>query len=75
MITGDQIKAARSLLGWSQPRLANAAGLSEGTVKRFETGLAVVSQDAISRMRVALEAAGVEFTNGKRPGVRLRGEP
>jgi hypothetical protein len=26
-------------------------------------------------LRAALEAAGVEFTNGKRPGVRLKAAP
>jgi transcriptional regulator with XRE-family HTH domain len=71
MVTIAQIKAARGLLDWSQPRLANAAGLSEMTVKRFEAHVGSVSQDAISRMRVALEAAGVEFTNGNQSGVRL----
>jgi hypothetical protein len=31
-----------------------------------------VSEDAVATMRGALEKAGVEFTNGKRPGVRLK---
>ena len=30
-----------------------------------------VSAESVEKMRKALEAAGVEFTNGKRPGVRL----
>jgi transcriptional regulator with XRE-family HTH domain len=67
-----QIRGARGLLGWSQIELAKAAGLSEPTVKRFETGLANVSKGAIAKMVAALEAAGVEFTNGDQPGVRLR---
>jgi hypothetical protein len=32
-----------------------------------------IHPDAASTSRKALEKAGVEFTNGKRPGVRLRG--
>jgi transcriptional regulator with XRE-family HTH domain len=69
-----QFRAARGLLGWSQAQLAKAAGLSPVTVKRFETGTgARVSDDAVAAMRQAIEAAGVEFTNGTRPGVRLVG--
>jgi transcriptional regulator with XRE-family HTH domain len=62
------------LLGWSQTALAAAAGLSEPTIKRFETAGARVSDDAISRMVAALESAGVIFVeeNGDGPGVRLR---
>ena len=67
-----QIRAARGLLGWSQIELARAAGLSEPTVKRFETGQTNVSEAAVTKMVSALEAAGVEFTNGDQPGVRLR---
>jgi transcriptional regulator with XRE-family HTH domain len=70
-----QFRAARGLLGWSQAQLAKAAGLSPVTVKRFETGTgARVSDDAAAAMRQAIEAAGVEFTNGTRPGVRLVGK-
>jgi transcriptional regulator with XRE-family HTH domain len=67
-----QIRAARALLNWSQTDLARAASLSEPTVKRFETGGARVSEGAIAKMVAALESAGVEFTNGEQPGVRLK---
>jgi hypothetical protein len=43
-----------------------AAGLSEPTVKRFETGGAAVSEAAVVKMIAALEIADVE------PGVRLK---
>ena len=36
MISNLQIRAARALLGWSQQRLADEAGLSAITVKRLE---------------------------------------
>jgi transcriptional regulator with XRE-family HTH domain len=71
----NQMRAARGLIGWSQTQLAQAAGLSLPTVKRFETDNGVkVSEDAISRMVEALGAAGVEFIpeNGEGAGVRLR---
>jgi transcriptional regulator with XRE-family HTH domain len=67
-----QFRAARGLLGWSQTDLAKAAKLSLPTIKRFETAAgAQVSVDAVAKMRQAVERAGVEFTNGTRPGVRL----
>lgn len=72
LISIAQIRGARGLLGWSQLELAKAAGLSEPTIKRFETGLANVSEGAVAKMVGALEAAGVEFTNSEQPGVRLK---
>jgi transcriptional regulator with XRE-family HTH domain len=71
----NQVRAARGLIGWSQTQLAEAAGLSLPTVKRFETNNSVkVSDEAISKMVDALEAAGVEFIpeNGSGAGVRLK---
>ncbi|WP_374308239.1 helix-turn-helix domain-containing protein [Methylocella sp.] len=65
------------MLGWSQERLATASGLSGPTVKRFETEGARVSDEAVAKMRSALEAAGVIFLDEGEmrdggPGVRLR---
>lgn len=62
------------MLGWSQTKLAEAAGLSLPTIKRYETGAAAVSAAAIASVRSALEAAGILFiaSNGNGPGVRLR---
>jgi transcriptional regulator with XRE-family HTH domain len=68
----EQLRAARALLGWSQSDLAAKAGLSRPTVKRAETEHDTpVSDEAKAKMKAALEAAGVEFTNGDAPGVRL----
>jgi transcriptional regulator with XRE-family HTH domain len=68
----QQLRAARALLGWSQSDLAEKAGLSRPTVKRAETeNDTPVSDEAKAKMKAALEAAGVEFTNGQKPGVRL----
>ena len=36
MITGEQVKAARSLLGWSLEKLAREAALSKRTLELFE---------------------------------------
>jgi transcriptional regulator with XRE-family HTH domain len=69
-MTGDQCKAARALLRWSQERLANKAALKRNVVADFETGR-VVAAPTVAAIRTALEAGGIQFTNGKRPGVRL----
>lgn len=76
MISPSQSRAARGLIGWSQTDLAEAAGMSLPTVKRYETGTgAKVSPEAVAKLQAALEAAGVVFIeeNGGGPGVRLRG--
>ena len=71
--TGRQLQAARALAGYDRTRLAEAAGITTHTIKRLE------GQDRISAhsttldaIEAALEAAGVELTNGGSPGVRMR---
>jgi transcriptional regulator with XRE-family HTH domain len=75
MVTIEQIRGARGLLGWSQSELAKRAGLSLPTVKRVEAGRGPrVSDEARARIQQALEAGGAQFIfeNGGGPGVRLR---
>ena len=73
LITPAQIRAARHLASLSQADIAKKTGLSVPTIKRAESEREVpISDDSIAAIRAALEAAGVEFTNGKQPGVRLR---
>jgi transcriptional regulator with XRE-family HTH domain len=75
MIEAAQVRAARALIGWSQMELANAAGVPVSIVERFEAGAPDhVADEAIDKMRAALEAAGVAFIpkNGGGAGVRLR---
>jgi DNA-binding XRE family transcriptional regulator len=62
-ITPAQVKAARKLLGWSQLGLASILGIRETTVGKFESG--TQRERMIIAIRRALEAAGVESTNGK----------
>ncbi len=60
-------------MAWSQEQLAAAAGVSIPTIKRLEAqdGPLGGRNETGSKIRLALEAAGVEFTNGDQPGVRL----
>jgi transcriptional regulator with XRE-family HTH domain len=66
--TGDAIKAARLLVGWSQYDLACEARISVVAVYAFEHGWRL-SDWIISSMREALEEAGVEFSEGEPPHI------
>lgn len=52
--------------------LAAATSVSHSTLADFETGRRNPHPRTLAAIRTALEAAGVEFTNGDAPGVRLR---
>ncbi len=58
----EQIRAARSLLGWSQNDLASRAGVAVSTVADFERGQRNPVPNNASAIRYALESAGVQFT-------------
>jgi len=65
-----QLRMARAAVGWGVRELAERASITANTVTRIENG-ADAKQSTIDALRRALEAAGVEFTNGDQPGVRL----
>jgi transcriptional regulator with XRE-family HTH domain len=65
-------RAARGLIDWSQSDLAAASGVSLSTVRDFETGKRTPIANNLAALQRALEATGVEFTNGGEPGVKLR---
>jgi len=67
-----QLRAARALVGWSREDLAAATGTTVRTLARLEANETQPRVSTLSRIRSALENAGVEFTNGDAPGVRLR---
>jgi hypothetical protein len=48
------------------------AGVHQNTITNFETGKSGGDADIMRKLVVALEAAGVEFTNGDEPGVKLK---
>ena len=77
MITAEQIKAARALLGWSQPQLVAASGVSLPTIVRMEgsAGPGRSSASNVDAVRQSLEKAGVTFLAADEaggPGVRLK---
>ena len=67
MISNLQIRAARALLGWSQQRLANEAGVSAITVKRLEASDETFQArfETVMKVKAAVEAAGVVFRAGE----------
>jgi transcriptional regulator with XRE-family HTH domain len=65
-------RAGRALLGWSQDQLVAASNVPKRTLVRFELGDGTPQRRTLTAIRAALEAAGVEFTNGDAPGVRLK---
>jgi transcriptional regulator with XRE-family HTH domain len=71
MITASQCRAARGLLDWTQQELADAARVGVATVRLFESEATETRLATLAVLRHAFELAGVEFTNGDQPGVRL----
>ncbi|RKF22752.1 XRE family transcriptional regulator [Altericroceibacterium spongiae] len=80
MITSQQMRAARALLGLDQRQLAELAGLSLPTIQRMEASDGQVRGvvDTLVKVITAIERAGVELLGENAPstgigrGVRLR---
>lgn len=72
MITVEQCRAARGLLGWTQADLAVASGLSKTAINNFEKDNSDIKQVSLAAIRRAFEKQGVEFLDGS--GLRKRSE-
>jgi transcriptional regulator with XRE-family HTH domain len=65
-----QIRAARALLNWTQPDLAEAAEIALATLKRYEIGHQTPIRVVKAAIVRALEDEGIEFLDdGKKVGV------
>jgi transcriptional regulator with XRE-family HTH domain len=71
LATGAQLRAARALLNWTVRNLAEKAGGHRNTLTRAETDEAEHGH-AVAQIVRRFEAAGVEFTNGGQPEVKLK---
>ena len=76
MITGAQVRAAKSLIRWSGTDLAEKAGVSLSSIRRIEAIDGVpdtASVKVLHAIQSAFEDAGIEFigTPEDQPGVRL----
>ena len=74
IVTTGQLRAGRALVKIEQQDLCTRAGVSIATLRRMEAGDGPVrgTYENVAAVVAALETAGVEFTNGDQPGVRLR---
>jgi predicted transcriptional regulator len=74
MLTPQQIRGARAMLGLTQSDLAALAGISTTGLNNIESGATDPKASTLDAIRAALEKAGVEFIaeNGGGAGVRLK---
>ncbi len=69
MITGIQVKMARTALGWGVRDLAKKAEINPNTVSRLETGGGILTAN-LAKIEEVLEQSGIEFLPDN--GVRLK---
>jgi DNA-binding XRE family transcriptional regulator len=71
VLTCQQIRGARAMLGLTQAGLGQMAGLSKTAITNIERGKSDAKGSTLRAIQKALEAAGAEFdTDGR--GVRLK---
>ena len=77
MITGDQLKAARSVSGFSVQQLSDVTGLATMTIKRYEgsRGVPKSRKGHLELLKKFFEARGIEFVGApdEGPGIRIWG--
>ena len=76
MITGVQVRIARTAVRWTAEDLAENSGVGARTIKRIEktAGLPDSTISTMSKLKTTLESAGIEFigTPDDGPGIRIR---
>jgi transcriptional regulator with XRE-family HTH domain len=72
MITADQLRAARALLGLDQRHLSELSGLSVPTIQRMEASNGVVrgNVESLTKLITALETAGITFIAENAPSLQ-----
>ena len=65
----DQLRAARSLLNWSQAELSKKSGYALATINNIERGQYVAHSATLDNIVQTFEEAGIQFIDG--PGVRI----
>jgi transcriptional regulator with XRE-family HTH domain len=64
----EQVRAARSWLGWTQAELAEAANVGLSTVKDYESAKRTPIANNLEAIKRVLEKAGIKFTAGSVSG-------
>jgi len=77
MITSAQIRAARGMLDWSRKELADHSGVSFASMMRLESfeGVPASNFKTLQAIKVAFEAAGLEFIGTPESGAGVRWRP
>lgn len=70
-MTPAQSRMARAALQMGIRDIAKLAKVAPSTVSRLEAGEALQPR-TVEAIQAAFERAGIEFTNGDAPGVRLK---
>lgn len=60
MITKQQIKAGRAILGWGVRELGEKTDLAPGTITRIENGKEAMG-GSLRKIQQALEEGGIDF--------------
>ncbi len=63
-----QLKAARSLVGWSQAELAKRSGVARPTVARIEALIMQPRLDTVGKIKQAFQEAGLQILDGEPVG-------
>lgn len=69
-ISVDQLRAARSLLNWSQAELSKRSGYALATINNIERGQYQAHSATLNNIVQTFEEAGVQFIDG--PGVKIQ---
>jgi predicted transcriptional regulator len=74
MLLVAQIRAARSLLGWTAQDLANFSKVGITTIRKIEVqeGIAKAQLRTVEDIRRAFEEAGIEFIGKPENGAGVR---
>lgn len=71
-LTPAQCRAARALLDWSQPDLAERCGMHVQTISAFENETGTPTKRTLSKVTETLEQGGVEFLPNEGVGRKKR---
>lgn len=61
ILSAPQVRAARSLLGWSRRELSIVSGVSPGTIKAIENGSTDARLSTLRKLARTFKAHNVEF--------------
>ena len=61
LVTPPQCRAARGLLDWSQPELAEKCGMHVQTISAFENETSTPTNKTLEKISLAFETAGIEL--------------